>query len=228
MKTILLLHGALGSQEQLLPLKKLLDKSFRVYTYNFPGHGGRPVDADFSFEHFADDLLQWLAENNLATVFIFGFSMGGYAGLYLAKHFPNLVEAVATLGTKLHWDEATSDKQTSMLSPEKMEAKVPAFAEELRQRHAPNDWRDVVRRTAKMMTDLGTNNPLQLQDFASINCPVLLMVGDRDNMVSLVETDTVYRQLKHGKLAVLPATHHPIEKADATMISVVLEKFYRV
>jgi esterase/lipase len=41
-KTLLLLHGALGSEKELIPLKKLLTETFDVRSFNFSGHGGEP------------------------------------------------------------------------------------------------------------------------------------------------------------------------------------------
>mgnify|MGYP002788336396 FL=1 len=39
-KTLVLLHGALGSEADVFPIKELLQNTFHVYTFNFTGHDG--------------------------------------------------------------------------------------------------------------------------------------------------------------------------------------------
>jgi esterase/lipase len=54
MNSILLLHGALGSAEQLVPLKTALEQSGRnVFSLNFSGHGGAPFMNEFGIAQFA-------------------------------------------------------------------------------------------------------------------------------------------------------------------------------
>ena len=70
-----------------------------------------------------------------------------------------------------------------------------------------------------LLPDLENNNELKPADYVSILTPCLLMLGDRDKMVTLEETVNVYKQLPDASLAILPRTPHPIEKVDLRMIS---------
>lgn len=212
MATILLLHGAIGSEEQLFPIRDKLSNGNRVVTMNFSGHGGREISHPFSIKHFADEVLAFLQQNQIDRVAIFGYSMGGYVGLYLARHFPSVVERVITLATKFEWTPETAVKEIKLLKPEVIEQKLPKFAEQLHQRHHPQDWKQVMQYTAAMMVEMGQENPLTTEDIAMIDCPVLLMIGDRDKMVSIEETVAIYRQLPNAQLVVLPQTQHPIEQ----------------
>ena len=65
-----------------------------------------------------------------------------------------------------------------------------------------------------MLRELGRDNPLKPVDYICIQQPVLLLLGDRDKMVSLEETSEVLLNLPNGRLNVLPETPHPIEKVD--------------
>ena len=56
MNDIILLHGALGSQDQLLPLKQKLAGDFRCHTFNFRAHGSEGSDVKFTIRDLADDL----------------------------------------------------------------------------------------------------------------------------------------------------------------------------
>ncbi|RYY71689.1 MAG: alpha/beta hydrolase [Chitinophagaceae bacterium] len=228
MKEILLLHGAIGSKEQLQPLADLLAPTFNVHLLNLPGHGGVPFPAGgFSIDHFAEVVLQYLDNNKIKTISIFGYSMGGYVAMLLAKQYPNRIAAVITLATKFHWDELSAAKEIKMLQPDILEQKVPAFAAELARRHAPLDWKEQLLYTQKMLKTLGDKNVLTLEDYEYIDTKCLLMLGDRDKMVPLRETTDVFNQLPKGSLALLPNTGHPIEQTDPEVLHFFISRFLK-
>lgn len=225
MQHLLLLHGAIGSSEQLKELAELLQSDFIVHVFDFPGHGGKALPPTFSIEYFAESVMDFLKDKAINRISIFGYSMGGYVAMYLAKHHPGLVVHVITLATKFDWDETIAAKEVKMLQPDVINTKLPAFAETLQLRHFPTDWKFVLNRTAEMLTSLGKNNTLKLLDYATISTQCLVMIGDRDKMVSLDETVAVYRQLPEGQLAVLPSTPHPIEQVNIDLLANHLRNF---
>lgn len=215
MQELLLLHGAIGSLDQFIDLDRSLEDSFIVHSINFNGHGGSSMNSKpFSIKLFADEVLLFLNKHEIETVHVFGYSMGGYVAMYLANHHPHRINKIITLGTKFKWDEATAIKENQMLQPEKIEELLPAFANSLQKRHAPNDWKTVLKKTADMLTDMGKNNPIKPKEFAAVHHQILLMLGDRDKMVTLDETHRIYKSLPHAQLAVLPNTQHPIEMVN--------------
>lgn len=151
--------------------------------------------------------------------------MGGYVAMYLARHYPQRVSKVITLATKYHWNAAIAAKEVNMLDAAVIEKKVPAFATALEQRHARQDWKKVLSQTAALMQQLGAQPLLAAEDYAAITIPALLMLGDRDTMVTLTETVEVYRALPQAQLAVLPNTPHPLEKADPALVAALLQRF---
>jgi len=226
MERILLLHGALGASAQLAGLAARLKDKYEVLTYDFTGHGGREIPEDpLSIVSFAGGVLQFLDTMGIARIAVFGYSMGGYVGMYLALHRPERISKVATLGTKYHWDEPTAARETQMLDPEKTEQKVPAFAAAQQKLHAPADWKTLMQKTAAMMTDMGADSPIKPADYPQIATPCLLMLGDRDKMVTLEETLAVYKSLPNARMTMLPGTPHPIERVDSELVSFLLKRF---
>lgn len=212
--------------DQLAELENRLAADFVVHRLNFSGHGGAPfTEPNFSIPLFAKEVIRFLDEKKIEQIPVFGYSMGGYVAMYLANHYPLRVHKVITLATKFHWNTAIADAEINMLQADKIEEKLPAFAGHLQKRHAPNDWKIVLEKTAAMLFDMGGNNPLQAGDYALIHHPVLLMIGDRDDMVSLDETVMVFDQLPHAQLAVLPNTAHPIEKVNIERLARELKLF---
>ncbi|HLC82340.1 MAG TPA: alpha/beta fold hydrolase [Bacteroidia bacterium] len=227
MQKLLLLHGAIGAKDQLQPLAEELKNDYEVHSINFSGHGGEQMPNSFSIELFANDVLTYLDKNNIQKINIFGYSMGGYVALYLAKYYPNKIEKVFTLATKFEWNPDISQKEIKMLDANKIEEKIPAFAKILENRHQPNNWKVLLKKTSDMMIALGNKNCLTLQDLTSITIPTKIGVGDNDNMVTLGETKEVAQNLKNSELVILQDTLHPIEKVDLKNLSEEIKTFFK-
>lgn len=231
MQHLLLLHGAIGAKDQLLPLGESLANDFYIHRLNFSGHGGEALpDKPWSIELFAQQVLAYMDAYVPAgeNVYLFGYSMGGYVGMYINRHHPGRFAKTITLATKFHWDEAGSTKEVQLLNPETIIQKLPAFAEQLAKRHAPQDWKAVMEQTANMLLAMGKDNPLKPDDYPQITTPCLLLLGDRDKMVTLDETVSVYKQLPAGQLGVLPGTAHALEQADTRQLSQLIKKFIKM
>lgn len=226
MLPVLLLHGALGAASQLTSLQSALSPIGDVQILEFSSHGHTPAQPAFGIEAFAHEVLAFLADHHIATVNIFGYSMGGYVALYLARHYPEKVAGIVTLATKLHWDTDTATREVGGLNPDKIRQKVPQFAASLEERHQSVAWPELMDRTAKMMLDMGAVPPLAEDDFKAINTPTRLLLGDRDKMVSLDETLATYRALPHAQMGMLPGTPHPIESVDTSLLALHISTFF--
>lgn len=225
MQKILLLHGALGSSQNLQPLKEILQNDFEVYTYTFKGHGGSEIpDFEFSIGGFASEVLDLLEQNNLDKINVFGYSMGGYVGMYLAKKHPEKVEKLFTIATKLDWTIEGSIKESAMLNSIKIKEKVPKYAFALQQLHGIN-WELLMQKTAEMILNLGKNPALNSSDFEKMTTPILISVGDKDVMVSIEECLLASRKIINCQFLVFPNTVHPIEKVDVFELAHQIKKF---
>lgn len=227
MKNIILLHGAIGASDQLKPLAESLSaKGFSVFQFSFSGHGGVPFAYQFCIEQFASELEQFIVEQNLVQPNIFAYSMGGYVALYLAAQKPNLTAKIASLATKFDWTPEGAVKEAAMLNPDNIQQKVPHFAQALQQRHGEN-WVALLNKTAEMMKALGDAPLLNDEVLKAIEIPVLLGLGDKDSMVSLDETRSVYAALSKANMYMLPNTKHPIEGVNVELLSLILEGYFK-
>jgi pimeloyl-ACP methyl ester carboxylesterase len=219
MKKLLLLHGALGSGDNFIEFTQALSGDYDVYSLNFNGHGNQQlIENEFSISHFANEVLRFLDQNNIDSIAIFGYSMGGYVALYLAKNFPNRIDSVFTLATKFEWTIESATKETKLLNPSLIKEKV--------QNLHGDSWEKLMNATATLMLGLGVNPALKDDDFKNISIPVLLSVGDKDAMVCLEETIAVYRLIPAAQLLVLPNTTHPIDRIDIVALSFQIKRFF--
>lgn len=226
MKELLLLHGALGSKEQFAEIESALSENFKVHTLNFSGHGRRASHHHaFTIQNFAHEVLDWMNEHYIKTIDVFGYSMGGYVGLWLARFYPERVNRVFTLGTKLKWNEEEAEKELKMLNPEKVVEKVPAFAQSLSDRHGEHEWKSLMSKTGLLMKDLAHTH-LTDQDFVKIQHSILLGRGGLDNMVSFEETDYAHHLLKNSEFKIYENVPHPIEKVPVALLKKECVRFF--
>lgn len=225
MKHIILLHGAIGATDQMESLAIALEqKQVRVHRFSFSGHGNVPFRDQFGIEQFAAELEEFIQAHSLEKPAVFGYSMGGYVALYVAKEKPQLLGAVITLGTKFAWSPEIAAKETKMLDAATILEKVPKFAEALKARHG-NEWQTLLRKTSEMMIGLGNAPALKEEDFPVIEQDVLLGLADHDTMVSLDETLQVFKALKQGDLYMLPRTKHPIETVNSPLLAEIITSY---
>jgi pimeloyl-ACP methyl ester carboxylesterase len=222
MKNLILLHGALGNQKQFDTIDTELSQHFQLHRFDFSGHDGAKPVHPFTIQRFSNELGNYIT-NHLAgktsdDIAVVGYSMGGYVALYHEKHNPGRIGKIMTLATKFNWNPDSSALEASMLKPQKMKDKIPAFVQTLIDKYGEQNWEAVVNATAKMMLGLGAEPALKIEDYGDIKCPVQIMVGDKDVMVSLEESIAVYRRLKNARLAVLPDVIHPIDRVRTEIL----------
>ena len=155
---LLLLHGALGSSQQLAELKSLLSDNYSVHSINFEGHGGLPSSTEFSIDLFVKNTLDYLRENSI---------------------------------------------------------------------HQPEDWKNVVLKTAQMMRDLANGKALKTSDFSQISHKVCIGIGTEDQMVSMEESQEVALVLPNGKLEKLEGIPHPIDLIAAKILKQFIENQFQ-
>ncbi len=227
MNNLLLLHGALGSNAQFKELEEILAGFYNVFSLSFAGHGRQQFpEEEFSIPLFANQVINYLDINNIATIDIFGYSMGGYVAIYLALYFPERINKIFTFATKFDWSEESAKKESSMLNSVVIEEKVPAYAEQLKAMHGESNWKTLLDKTSEMMLQMAKKNLLDNNSLTTINHKVMIGIGDKDRMVSLEETISVFRALQRSTLIVFPNTAHPFDRIDLQRLSAEIKKYF--
>jgi pimeloyl-ACP methyl ester carboxylesterase len=209
---LLLLPGLLGSlSSQWRGFIRPLSADFRVILMDLRGHGrSANQESMLTPERMMQDLIGLLEHLKVNQINIAGYDFGGYLGLMLALNEPHLVSSLLMHGTKFYWTSETSAIMRQQLDPDRMAAKVPTYADQLVQEHGGRHWRVLVRQAADLVSMLAEKG-LNENVLASARCPVLVSLGDRDEMVPLLEAQRLSRLLPKGQLIVLPGVGHSFQ-----------------
>jgi len=147
---------------------------------------------------------------------IMGWSMGGFIGSIIAVKYPERVRKLAVWGMGGYWDE-TSEQLNQMLTemgvniiPEpRLGQMVSLYGQEGLEkmfRKWVGDWRASSHLLVK--DGLYTKEGLH-----KIQCPMLIMVGDRDRITPLEQAQYIKDNVTNSRLLILPkgnhATHAP-------------------
>ncbi|MFT7344811.1 MAG: pimeloyl-ACP methyl ester carboxylesterase [Lentimonas sp.] len=208
--TIVLLHGALGSQHQMTKIADKFKENYKVLSFDFYGHGGNRTNKAFSIPQFVEQLDRFIEENKLTKFSIFGYSMGGYVALKYSMNKSQNIDHIFTFGTKFNWTKSSSEKEVSKMNPDLIEEKVPHFANWLKNTHGEENWKNVLNNTGKMILSLGDKSSLAYEDLEEVSCLVTISVGEEDQLVSLEESRMAVERLNRGRLAILKGQGHSI------------------
>ena len=224
---LFLIHGALGTGNQLLLLLKKLENDFSCEIIELPFHGKTEGDINFdapSFSRYIDDLI---SSKNIEICYIFGYSMGGFLACLCHIKGNKSIKAIYSLGTKFIWNLEEAIKETAFLIPEKMEEKVPAFVQKLEALHPIFGWKNMVSKTALLMTQLGEKNPLSISLLAQISIPVCVSTGENDIMVTPKDAAIISNQIPNSSLSIIPKSAHSLDKIDLDFLKQDIIEFFK-
>ncbi len=223
---LVVLHGAAGAtQSETAPLVRRLAPRFRVVALDFTRHGASPdLGIEFSGDLFAANVRAVLDHVGIGRAHVFGFSMGGYAALHLARHSPGHVRRLAVHATCTAWTDALARAMTARLDADALAERNPAAAGAMA--HVHGDWRRLFRRTAAFGRTLPTASARARTALSRVEAPTLVSAVDRDDLFPLDAALDAHRHLPDARRAVLPGTRHALPAADLDLLAALLRKHF--
>ena len=206
---------AFGGPERMEDVRPFLDNVLR----------GRPVPKDIGMPALAADFIEWMDGRGIERAWIAGYSVGGYIALYMARHFPERVEGVMALASKAVLDAPTIAHWSYLASVGRLEGSERA--RQLEKTHAPSDWRDVARLNQRFFEAIGTAPPLGANALGEIACPVMLVNGDRDQLVPWDETVALAKLIPRSKLVKFYGLAHPMRLVPVFAVARALGEWVR-
>jgi len=88
---LLLLHGLLGSHQNLLPVARQFAERFRVFAIDQRNHGNSPHHDEMNYSAMANDIARLMDQQGIESAHVLGHSMGGKAAMQFALHHTDRV-----------------------------------------------------------------------------------------------------------------------------------------
>lgn len=204
-KPIVILHGGIfGSTYEMYQFIDSLKKYWQVIAVSTRGHGKSELGTEpITYEQKANDVMAVINAVTTDSVIILGFSDGGYAGYKTASMYPGRVKKLIAIGaTELY-------------------PGVRKFGFDAKQGVALDSiyWKQQFtlmpqpQRLQEMFTLLGNMyNQLTLGKafFQTIQCPVLVMAGDKDQGNPPARVVSTAEMIPHHQVAIIPNSTHTV------------------
>jgi pimeloyl-ACP methyl ester carboxylesterase len=225
---LLLLPGLIGSiSKQWKSFIRPLSETYRLVLMDLRSHGRSENNApDLQPDRMLQDIIGLLDYLKAPPLHVAGYSIGGYIGLMLALAQPRQIKTLLMHGTKFYWTKEAANQMHVQLDPDELAKKAPTYADQLVQEHGGRHWRILVRQAADLTTTLSEHG-LTERDIKRVQTPVLISVGDQDELVPLNEAQRLSRTLPKGALIVLPGVHHPMQTLRPIPLLPMMQEFHK-
>jgi pimeloyl-ACP methyl ester carboxylesterase len=109
-RTLVLLHGGLGSGEMFAPVLPALSEGRRVILPDLQGHGRTAdIDRPIDVQVMAEDIAALIEHLGLERPDVLGYSLGGGVAFFLAARHPELVGKAIVLSAPIRRDAIYAD-----------------------------------------------------------------------------------------------------------------------
>jgi pimeloyl-ACP methyl ester carboxylesterase len=208
---VLLLPGLLGTIETEWQrfLQPIADLGYTAIGADLPGHGASEMTKSLTLRVIVEEIDRLLTGIHAEPAVILGYSLGGYAGLSFALKHTNRVMGVWMHATKFYWSGEEAENLAAELDLEFLAENKPERLDELKALHGEEKLAAMLPWLNKMIISLPDAGLTELE-FEDLELPVMVSVGDRDELVPAGEAVDLYRALRRGQLCVFPDTNHPL------------------
>lgn len=213
---IIFTHGHSMFHEQWKSQVNHFSQFYRTIIWDVRGHGYSSLpEGKVDPELFSKDLIALMNKLNISSAILCGLSMGGHISLQTAIRYPERVRSLVLIGTPFtntfNWFEKTTapfSRFSTRLIPLRTTAKLTAAA---LSKITPSNYEFVIKAFAHMSHRnfvkhwAGNLRMESKADLEKVQCPTLILHGDKDNMVG--------RQQSELKARISGAVMHTITNA---------------
>nr|WP_086940208.1 alpha/beta hydrolase [Thaumasiovibrio occultus] len=210
---LLLLHGGLGSIDDMSSLLPYIPAHYRVIQLDLRGHGQSTLGTQpLSYQRYEQDIEALLTHLGINTFALLGFSDGGITAYRLAAKHPERVTAVVTLGAQWRLDDNDPSREMlEGLTADFWRAQFPQTVEHYNNTNPAADFDQLVAAVKTLWLDnsaSGYPNTLVTE----ISCPILIMRGEHDYLFSLEEAVALIQQIPNAHFMNIPFAEHEAQR----------------
>ncbi len=211
-KALVLLHsgGMAGAewQPQIAPLSQHFD----LFVPDMLGHGQSLLAEGevLSISKMAATVVAMLADEGITSAHICGSSMGGAVALWIALHYPDIVDKLVVYRMGYAKNTDTYEQTLAMANPEYW--RRYGLHRWLSRLHEPQGgadaWETVIANVSKVLHPDTSEHNHSLADLASICASTLLIAGDRDPLIPVETALAMQNAIADCALWIMPNASH--------------------
>jgi pimeloyl-ACP methyl ester carboxylesterase len=243
-ETVVFAHGLLWSGRMFDAQVAALSGRYRCVAFDFRGQGASEVTAGgYDMETLAEDAAALIESLGAAPCHFVGLSMGGFIGMRLAVHRPELLRSLVLMETSADPEPNVvkyralgtvvrlfGKRGMRMVMPRVMRIMFgrkfledPARAADRklwRERGMANDPTGVIRALGGVIDRRGVYD-----EIARIALPTLVMVGDQDVATVPARAERIAARIPGARLIVIPGAGHTSSAEEPEFVNRALAEF---
>jgi pimeloyl-ACP methyl ester carboxylesterase len=230
---LILIHGGLGTAGDWHAHSAAFAERFQVFAPDSRGHGRTDNPAGhLNYRAMAGDVAAFADALGLQKPLIYGYSDGGQIALEVAMQYPGMARAVVASAAALtlsdrarvRVEELMGNASEPNVDLEAVEAVLGDYVHDLRRMHAPVYGEGYLQEFLNQSKALWlTQHDYTAVDLQRIAVPMLILLGDRDESITVEEAVEMYRMIPAAELAIVPATNHSGAGDSKVVTGIVLD-----
>ena len=223
---LLFLHGGFGNIEDFNTILPDLDKEFQIIGIDSRGQGKSTLGSkELTYEQIQKDVEHVLEYLNIDRFSIIGFSDGGTVAYRLAALTSLNIEKLVMIGATWHLKNIESTKEIFLkVTGESWRKKFPATYDAYQKLNSEPDFDSLAKASVKMWVDANLSGHPN-EAVKNISCPLLIVRGDDDHLVSLETVVELARLVKNSRLLIIPFAGHVAFEDQKEIFMISLNEF---
>jgi pimeloyl-ACP methyl ester carboxylesterase len=225
---LLVLHGGFGNLEDLNSILPDLSKEFRVVGIDNRGQGKSTLGSKaLTYERIQKDVERILAYLKIDSLSILGFSDGGITAYRLASLTSLKIEKLVTIGARWHLKNTEPTREIFLkITGESWRNKFPATYDAYQKLNPEPNFDLLVQSLTKMWLD-STASGYPNEAVTNISCPLLIVRGDDDHLLSREAVVELSRSVKGSRLLNIPFAGHVAFEDQKEIFMISLSEFLK-
>lgn len=223
---LLVLHGGFGNLENFNTILPDLDKEFKVIGIDSRGQGRSTLGSkELTYEQIQKDVERVLEHLNIDSFNIIGFSDGGIVAYRLASLTSLNIEKLVTIGSRWHLKNTEPTREMFLkITGESWRKKFPDTYDDYQKLNPEPNFDFLAQSLVNMWLDSNSSG-YPNEAVKNISCPLLIVRGDDDHLVSRETVVELSRYVKNSRLLNIPFAGHTAFEEQKEIFMISLNKF---
>lgn len=239
-ETIVFSHGLLMDHTMFEPQRAAFEKQYRVIAYDHRAQGqSEDTGHDYGMDTAAEDAAALITKLNATPCHFAGLSMGGFVGMRLAAHHPELIKTLTLMNTTANAEKlfnrvkyAFLAQMVKVFSPAPF---TPIAVKELfgrstrsirssaEQKQMLQEWtaklRTRPRNIAYSLLAVMNRREFRADELAAIHCPTLIITGGDDTAQPPRNSASLFTGIHGARMINIPGAGHSssLEQPEAVI-----------